>query len=54
MKRTGFLARTAAAFAAIALAIVLTSTAGFAASGFVGKWKRRGHQGQGVHDLALR
>jgi len=34
-----FLNRTAATFAAIAFAIVLTSAASFAASGFVGKWK---------------
>ena len=37
--RTGFLARATAAFAAIAFAIVLTSAAGFAAEGFVGKYK---------------
>lgn len=37
--RTGFLARITAAFAALALAVVLTSTAGFAAEGFVGKYK---------------
>lgn len=37
--RTSFLARAAAAFAAIAFAIVLTSAAGFAAEGFVGKYK---------------
>lgn len=37
--RTNFITRTAAAFAAIAFAVVLTSVAGFAASGFVGKWK---------------
>jgi hypothetical protein len=37
--RISFLARTTAAIAAIAFAIALTSAAGFAASGFVGKWK---------------
>ena len=37
--RTSFLARITAAFAAIAFAIVLTSAAGFAAEGFVGKYK---------------
>lgn len=39
MQITRFLARTTAAFAAIAFAIVLTSAAGFAAEGFVGKYK---------------
>jgi hypothetical protein len=37
--RISFLARAVAAFAAIAFAIVLTSAAGFAAEGFVGKYK---------------
>ncbi len=46
MQRTSFLARTAAAFAAMALAIVLTSAPGFAASGFVGKWKVEDTQGK--------
>jgi hypothetical protein len=37
--RTAFLARATAVFAAIVFAIVLTSAAGFAAEGFVGKYK---------------
>jgi hypothetical protein len=37
--RTGFLARATATFAALVMAIVLISTAGFAAEGFVGKYK---------------
>ena len=44
--RTSFLARTAAALAAIAFAIVLTSAASFAASGFVGKWKTSDTEGK--------
>ena len=44
--RTGFLARVTAVFAAIAFAIVLTSTAGFAASGFVGKYKTTDSKGE--------
>jgi hypothetical protein len=44
--RTGFLARATAAFAAIAFAIALTSAAGFAASGFVGKWKATDTEGK--------
>ena len=43
---TRFLTRTAAAFAAIAFAIALTSAAGFAASGFVGKWKTTDTEGK--------
>jgi len=39
MQITRFLARTTAAFAALAFAIALTSAAGFAAEGFVGKYK---------------
>ena len=39
MQITGFITRTSAAVVAIALAIVLTSAAGFAAEGFVGKYK---------------
>jgi hypothetical protein len=46
MQRTRFLARTIAAFAALTLAIVLASAAGFAASGFVGKWKVEDTQGK--------
>jgi len=42
---TNFFARLAAAFAAIAFAIALTS-AGFAASGFVGKWKTTDTEGK--------
>lgn len=41
-----FLKRTIAAFAAIALAVALTSAAGFAASGFVGKWKTTDTEGK--------
>jgi hypothetical protein len=37
--RTGFLSRATAAFAAIAFALVLAGTAGFAAEGFIGKYK---------------
>jgi len=44
--RTSFLARTAAALAAIAFAIALTAGAGFAASGFVGKWKTSDTEGK--------
>ena len=43
---TRFLARAAAAFAAIAFAIALTSAASFAASGFVGKWKTSDTEGK--------
>ena len=43
---TRFLARTAAAVAAIAFAIALTCTASFAASGFVGKWKTTDTEGK--------
>ena len=43
---TRFLARTAAAFVAIAFAIALTSAASFAASGFVGKWKTTDTEGK--------
>ena len=43
---TRFLARTTAAFAAIAFAIALTSAASFAASGFVGKWKTTDTEGK--------
>jgi hypothetical protein len=39
MQTKSFLARTTAAVAAIALAIVLAGGAAVAASGFVGKWK---------------
>ncbi len=46
MQRTRFFARATAAFAAIAFAIVLTSAAGFAASGFVGKWKTTDTEGK--------
>ena len=45
MQITRFLARTTAAFAAIALAIVLSASA-FAASGFVGKWKTTDTEGK--------
>lgn len=44
--RTGFIAKATAAFAAIAFAIALTSAAGFAASGFVGKWKTTDTKGE--------
>jgi hypothetical protein len=43
---TRFLAKTAAGFVAIAFAIALTSAAGFAASGFVGKWKTTDTEGK--------
>ena len=43
---TGFLAKAAAAFAALAFAIVLTSAAGFAAEGFVGKYKTTDTEGK--------
>ena len=43
---TRFLTRTTAALAAIAFAITLTSAAGFAASGFVGKWKTTDTEGK--------
>ena len=46
MQITRFLARTTAAFAAIAFAIVLTSAAGFAAEGFVGKYKTTDSKGE--------
>ena len=46
MQTTRFLARTTAALAAIAFAIALTSIAGFAASGFVGKWKVQDTKGE--------
>ena len=46
MQTTRFLARTTAALAAIAFAIALTSAAGFAASGFVGKWKTTDTEGK--------
>ena len=46
MHRTRFLAKATAAFAAITLVIVLTSAAGFAASGFVGKWKTTDTEGK--------
>lgn len=39
MQITRFLARRAATFAAIALAVALAGASAFAASGFVGKWK---------------
>jgi hypothetical protein len=45
MQITRLLARTTAAFAAIALAIVLSASA-FAASGFVGKWKTTDTEGK--------
>jgi hypothetical protein len=45
MRISRFLARTTAAFAAIALAIALTGAA-LAASGFVGKWKTTDSQGK--------
>ena len=45
MRISRFLARTTAAFAAIALAIALAG-ASFAASGFVGKWKTTDSQGK--------
>ena len=54
MQITRFLARTIAAFAAIAFAIVLTSAAGFAAEGFVGKYKTTDSRGQTLHHLAVR
>jgi hypothetical protein len=44
--RTGFLARAAAALAAIAFAVVLAGTAGFAAEGFVGKYKTTDTKGE--------
>jgi hypothetical protein len=44
--QTSFFARAGAAFAAIAFAIALTSAAGFAASGFVGKWKTTDTEGK--------
>ena len=43
---TGFFAKAAAAFAALAFAIVLTSAAGFAAEGFVGKYKTTDTEGK--------
>ena len=43
---TRLLAKTAAGFVAIAFAIALTSAAGFAASGFVGKWKTTDTEGK--------
>ncbi|MEX1061175.1 MAG: hypothetical protein WED13_09160 [Methyloceanibacter sp.] len=46
MQITRFLARATAAFAAIALAIVLTSASCLAASGFVGKWKVEDTKGE--------
>jgi hypothetical protein len=46
MQITRFLARTIAAFAAIAFAVVLASTAGFAAEGFVGKYKTTDSEGK--------
>ncbi len=45
MQITRFLARTTAAFAAIALAITLSASA-FAGSGFVGKWKTTDTKGE--------
>ena len=39
MRPTQFFSRATAAAAALVFAIALTSAAGFAASGFVGKWK---------------
>jgi len=44
--RTSFLARTTAALAAIAFAIVLTGTAVFAAEGFVGKYQTTDSNGK--------
>jgi hypothetical protein len=46
MQITRFLTRATAAFAAIALAIVLTCASGLAASGFVGKWKVQDSKGE--------
>lgn len=43
---TSFLAKATAAFAALAFAIVLTSAAGFAAEGFVGKYKTTDTEGK--------
>jgi maltose-binding protein MalE len=43
---TGFLTKATAAFAAIAFAIVLTSATGFAAEGFVGKYKTTDTEGK--------
>jgi hypothetical protein len=48
--RTGLLAKATAAFATIAFAIVLTSAAGFAAEGFVGKYKTTDTEG---HDFTI-
>jgi len=44
--RTNFLARTTAALAAIAFAIVLTGAAAFAAEGFVGKYNTSDSNGK--------
>jgi len=44
--RTGFLAKATAAFATVAFAIVLVSAAGFAAEGFVGKYKTTDTEGK--------
>jgi len=44
--RTSFLARTTAALAAIAFAIVLTGAAVFAAEGFVGKYQTTDSNGK--------
>ena len=43
---TSFLAKATAAFAALAFAIVLTSATGFAAEGFVGKYKTTDTEGK--------
>jgi hypothetical protein len=43
---TSFFAKATAAFAALAFAIVLTSAAGFAAEGFVGKYKTTDTEGK--------
>jgi hypothetical protein len=46
MQINRFLARTTAAFAAIALAIALTGASVLAAEGFVGKWKTTDTEGK--------
>jgi len=46
MQITRFIARTSAAFAAIALAVALTGALAFAGSGFVGKWKTTDSEGK--------
>jgi hypothetical protein len=46
MQITRFIARTSAAFAAIALAVALTAASAFAGSGFVGKYKTTDSDGK--------